>query len=143
MIIPSQLHKLFLFRELYCSADASVASIREEGLSSFVRRVIERLELERLRLSESRSAEDNSVYERQYQNEFYRVACTITPKDVILSPDVRPLYGARGFLDFLLSPLGWGFKLLRDGSNLEEHVERFGQVVHTTSLFRITWLCST
>ena len=126
LIIPSQLHRLFLFRELYCSADASVASIRKEGLSSFVRRLIERLEPERLQLSESRSVEDNSVYERQYQNEFYRAACTITPKDVVLSPDVGPLYGARGFLDFLLSPLGWGFELLRDGSNLEEHVERFG-----------------
>ena len=126
MIIPSQLHKLFLFWELYCSADASVASIRKEGLSSFVRRLIERLEPERLQLSESRSVEGNLVYERQYQNEFYKAACTITPKDVVLSPDVGPLYGARGFLDFLLSPLGWGFELLRDGSNLEEHVERFG-----------------
>ena len=126
LTIPSQLHRLFLFRELYCSADASVASIKKEGLSSFVRRVIERLNPGRLRRSESRSVVDNSVYERQYQNEFYRAACTITPKDVVLSPDVGPLYGARGFLDFLLSPLGWGFELLRDGSNLEEHVERFG-----------------
>ena len=51
--------------------------------------------------------------------------CTIIPKDAILSPDVGPLYGAKGFLDFLLSPLRWGFELLRDGSKPEEHMERF------------------
>ncbi|KAG0605270.1 hypothetical protein M758_9G044700 [Ceratodon purpureus] len=124
--IPSQLQRLFLCRELYCSADASVASIREEGLLSFVRRVIERLEPTRLKFSQSRSVKDSSVYERQYQSEFYRAACTITSKDTPLPPDVGPLYGARGFLDFFLSPLGWGFELLRDGSNLEEHVLRFG-----------------
>ena len=112
-------------QELYCSADASVASIKEEGLLSFLRRVIERLDPTRLQLSKSRSIEDDSIYERQYQNKFYKAVCT--SKDTPLSPDVGPLYGARGFLDFLLSPLDWGFELLRDGSKLEEHVERFGR----------------
>ena len=109
--ILTQLHRMFLYRELYCSTNASVASIKKEGLSSFVQQVIERLDPTRLHLSESRNVEDNSVYEHQYQNEFYRVVCTITSKDKPLSRDVEPLYGARGFLDFLLSPLGWDIGL--------------------------------
>ena len=101
-------------------------ALGKESLLSFVGRVIERLEPTRLQLSESQSVEDSLVYERQYQNEFYRATYTITSKDTPLSPNVGPLYGARGFLDFLLSPLDWDFELLRDGSNLEEHVQRFG-----------------
>lgn len=92
---------------------------------AFVRRVIERLDPRRLKFSESRNATDGTVYERQHQNEFYRAVCTIISKDAVLSPDVGPLYGAKGYLDFLLSPLRWGFELLRDGSKPEEHMERF------------------
>jgi hypothetical protein len=29
-------------------------------------------------------------------------------------------------LDYLLSPYGWGFELLRNGAELKEYIERFG-----------------
>jgi hypothetical protein len=36
------------------------------------------------------------------------------------------LFGAKGYLHYLLSPYGWDFELLRDGVELKEHIERFG-----------------
>ncbi|KAG0563070.1 hypothetical protein M758_8G001700 [Ceratodon purpureus] len=123
--IPSQLHRQFLFREVYCTNDLTSATILKEGLVAFVRRVIERYDPSRLHLSLSRSAANDRIYERQYQDEFYRAVCTVIPKTEVISPEVGRLFGAEGYLDYLLSPCGWGFELLRDGTNMKEHIERF------------------
>ncbi|KAG0580411.1 hypothetical protein M758_4G173000 [Ceratodon purpureus] len=49
-----------------------------------------------------------------------------------MSPNVGPLFGAKGWLDYYLYPHRWGFELLVDGSDLKEHQGRFepGGVYH-------------
>lgn len=46
------------------------------------------------------------------------------PPEAHLSPDVGPLLGVPGRMDFMLMPLKWGFELLADGQDIKEHVER-------------------
>ena len=54
-----------------------------------------------------------------------RRACkSVLPPEAHLSPDVGPLLGVPGRMDFMLMPLKWGFELLADGQDIKEHVER-------------------
>ena len=107
-------------------------SIKKNGLHAFIDRVIERFNPRQLKSSKARNASGKVVYESQYQNEFYRAACSILPAESTMSTNVGPLFGAKGYLDFYLLPQRWGFELLVDGSELKEHQERFspGGVYH-------------
>jgi hypothetical protein len=80
---PLQLHRQFLFREVYCK-DSTFDNILKEGLLAFVRRVIESLDPRCLHLSASQSTADNRVYECLYQIEFYRATCMVIPKTAVL-----------------------------------------------------------
>ena len=42
-----------------------------------------------------------------------------------LSPDVGPILGCKGMLDFVLMPLRYGFELLREGRDLQAHQDRY------------------
>jgi hypothetical protein len=130
--LPSELHRQFLFREVYCTKDSTSDSIEHEGLQVFIRRVIKRFDPHQLYSSKSRNTSGSMVYESQYQNEFCRAACTILPRTSIISPNVGPLFGAKGYLDYLLCLHHWGFELLIDGSKLKDHKERFipGRIYH-------------
>lgn len=124
--LPSELHRRFLFREVYCTNESTSDSILKNGLHAFIDRVIERFNPRQLKSSKARNASGKVVYGSQYQNEFYRAACSILPADSIMSPNVGPLFGAKGYLDYYLLPHRWGFELLVDGSELKEHQTRFG-----------------
>jgi hypothetical protein len=130
--LPSELHRQFLFCKVYCTEDSTSDSIEHEGLQVFIGQVIERFDPRQLYSSRSRNASGSVVYENQYQNEFYRAACTILPRTSIISPNVGPLFGAKGYLDYLLRPHYWGFEPLKDGSKLKDHKERFnpGGIYH-------------
>ena len=66
------------------------------------------------------------LYERAWQMEWYRAASTAVPEFHTVSPDVGPIFGSTGFLDFYVNNgLEWGVELLREGDRMSEHLERF------------------
>jgi len=65
--------------------------------------------------------------EAQYQVELYRCLHDITGGSVRVSPEYATAKGHKpGRLDFFLPGKEWGIELTRDGSNLQEHADRFG-----------------
>lgn len=46
------------------------------------------------------------------------------PCQAYLTPDVGPVYGVLGQLDFMLLPLKWGFELLTNGNATKKDVDR-------------------
>eukprot|EP00243_Klebsormidium_subtile_P007513 TRINITY_DN334_c0_g2_i2.p1 TRINITY_DN334_c0_g2~~TRINITY_DN334_c0_g2_i2.p1 ORF type:complete len:886 (-),score=191.20 TRINITY_DN334_c0_g2_i2:530-3187(-) len=125
--LPSQLHFLYLTRELYAGR-STTAVIREQGLFEFIVAVVERFNRAELVYSDSRRAEGEPVYERLYQNLFYYEARRFTPLEVCISPDVGRLYGSNGYLDFLLgTPLLWAVEIMREGKDPDGHLDRFIQ----------------
>ena len=53
-----------------------------------------------------------------------RACRSLLPPGAHLSPDVGPVFGVAGRVDFMLPPLKWGFELLADGQDMKEHVGR-------------------
>ena len=49
---------------------------------------------------------------------------SVLPPAPHLSPDVGPVLGVPGRMDFVLMPLKWGFELLTDAQAIQEHVDR-------------------
>ena len=123
--LSSDLHKLFLYCEVYRNNESTSGSITEGGLYRFIDRVIERLDPCQLEKSKARNANETKLYESQYQNEFYRAARSILPRNSCMSSNVGPLFGVTSYLDYYLHPQRWGFELLVDGSNLKGHKARF------------------
>eukprot|EP00243_Klebsormidium_subtile_P007524 TRINITY_DN334_c1_g1_i5.p1 TRINITY_DN334_c1_g1~~TRINITY_DN334_c1_g1_i5.p1 ORF type:complete len:525 (-),score=84.11 TRINITY_DN334_c1_g1_i5:201-1775(-) len=124
--LPSILHMRYMTRQLYLGRNQDANAILEARIFEFVVVVVERLDPVQLRKSDSRHSAESALYERQFQNSFYQAAMSYLPHDAILSPDVGYLYGAEGYLDFLLGhPFAWGFELLREGDRRREHLARF------------------
>lgn len=66
--------------------------------------------------------------EDQFQKEFYRSFYTIVDGQAIISPEYVALGGkGGGTIDFLVPAKKGGVELLRDRSNLKEHMSRFQQ----------------
>ena len=42
-----------------------------------------------------------------------------------VSPSVGVMYGVRAFCDFIIAPERWAVEVLREGSNIDVHVERY------------------
>ena len=53
-----------------------------------------------------------------------RACRSLLPPGAHLSPDVGPVFGVAGRMDFMLLRLKWGFELLTDGQAIKEHVDR-------------------
>ena len=71
----------------------------------------------------------NSLLERQYQMEFYRIGTAILGDTHFVSPDVGRSFHSDGWLDFYVNKmLEWAIELTRDGKNIKNHLARFGQV---------------
>ena len=49
---------------------------------------------------------------------------SVLPRQAYLTPDVGPVYGVLGQLDFMLLPLKWGFELLTDGNATKKDADR-------------------
>lgn len=84
-------------------------------------------ELKKSALQNTFSTGANSkILERQWQMEFYRSSSSFLPLGYSVSPDVGYVFGCKGFIDFFVdSNLKWGIEILREGSNLKKHLERF------------------
>lgn len=76
-------------------------------------------------LKESLSKGDDGVWERQWQNEFYRAATTVLPATSFIFPDVRTYFKCPGFADYFVDSLGWVIELVREGEDMEEQERRF------------------
>jgi hypothetical protein len=91
----------------------------------FMRNVISNLDLYQLKHSKSLGA-DNTLLERVWQFVFYQSMYQLCGKHAIISPDSGRTYGSSGYVDFVINgDLGWAIELLRDGRDVEKHLERF------------------
>ncbi len=68
---PSRLHEVFFMRQHLCTTVGDSHALRASGIASFIAMVVERMPPAQLSKSFSRDCTGN-VYERHWQNEFYR-----------------------------------------------------------------------
>ncbi|EFJ12835.1 hypothetical protein SELMODRAFT_425020 [Selaginella moellendorffii] len=125
-MFPSPLHRHY-FASLCATATLTLPKLQTMCIESFLVHVIQRMSAGRLVCSESLATDDGTIYERQYQNEFYRAYCTLF--DVPMFLDVGRLYGAAGHVDFYLAALKWAFEIARDGIKLGELKGRYHALI--------------
>jgi len=71
-------------------------------------------------------SEGARLLERQWQMEWALAASTAAPVGSTISPDVGPVHGSPGYLDFYIDGgLRWGVELMREGLMMAEHIKRF------------------
>jgi hypothetical protein len=63
--------------------------------------------------------------EAQWQDEFYRAAASLLPKDATISPEYGRQKGAEVQVDFYIAKYDWLFKILREGIAMSSHKRRF------------------
>ena len=68
---------------------------------------------------------NHKLMETQWQKEFYRVATSLLPPEVYISPEYGQEVGIDGQVDFYIAEYKWMIEILRDGKGLQEHVDRF------------------
>jgi hypothetical protein len=70
--------------------------------------------------------DERNAPEAQYSHEWYRSLHGVTGGNVVMSPEYATAPGKRrGRVDFYIPSMKWGIELLRDGSKLREHSDRF------------------
>ena len=116
-------------------------------MSDFLRLVLQRMSFAQMANSlNSSKSPSRGLLEAHHRNEFQviwlpcvccasklqclhlvlqcRACVSLLPPGAHLSPDVGPVFGVAGRMDFMLLPLKWGFELLTDGQAIKEHVNR-------------------
>jgi hypothetical protein len=64
--------------------------------------------------------------EAQYSHEWYRSLHEVMDGNVVVSPEYATAPGKRlGRVDFYIPSMKWGLEIIRDGSKLREHSDRF------------------
>jgi hypothetical protein len=128
LTFSSELMRVF-YRDLYFKAIYGVSGRHvitnwtNETVYTLLKRILE-LFNPRVLSNTQATGRDGRLYERIYQDEFYRCCYLLAPSKC--HPDVGAIYGSKGFLDFYLNgELQWGFELLRNGSKLMGHMNRF------------------
>lgn len=80
------------------------------------------------------TGKNDVIFERHFQMEFYRCAVDCFEDDLVCSPDVGRRFGSSGAIDFFINRLSeedmdnglsWGVEIVRNSSNLKEHIDRF------------------
>ncbi|EEY65446.1 Crinkler (CRN) family protein [Phytophthora infestans T30-4] len=96
-------------------------------LPEMVARVMRSIDYDSIRQTLGRSLSSDIPLERAWQMEFYKAAYHCTPSTFATSVDVGALFGSSGFVDFTIhgGDIFWGIELLREASNLAEHIKRF------------------
>jgi len=99
-----------------------------QNLLELIKAALERFRPNQLRLDDRRAGINaHRPPEAQYQVELYRCLHDVTGGSVRISLEYATAKGSKpGRLDFILPEAGWGIELTRDGSNLQEHADRFG-----------------
>jgi len=75
---------------------------------------------------ESSRDKNSKLMEAQWQQEFYRVAVALLPRNAYLSPEYGREQGAKGQVDFFIGEYRWMIEVLRDGIDMAAHERRFG-----------------
>ncbi|KAG6955881.1 hypothetical protein JG688_00011684 [Phytophthora aleatoria] len=96
-------------------------------LPEMIARVMRSIDYDSIRQTLGRSLSSDIPLERAWQMEFYKAAYRCTPSTFVTSVDVGALFGSSGFVDFTIhgGDIFWGIELLREASNLAEHIKRF------------------
>ncbi|KAI3631359.1 hypothetical protein MIR68_010849 [Amoeboaphelidium protococcarum] len=123
----------FFYRDLYYKATYGVSGryviTNWTGVSAhtLLKRILE-LFNPRVFLNTQAIGRDGRIYERLFQDEFYRCCYLLAPSKC--HPDVGAKYSSTGFIDFYIDDeLQWGFELLRNGNRLREHMDRFDPTI--------------
>ncbi|KAG3093436.1 hypothetical protein PI125_g16841 [Phytophthora idaei] len=98
-----------------------------EELQEMIAHVIRNINYDNIREPLGWTGPNDFSPEKALQLEFYKAAYRCTPKYFVTSADVGALFGSTGFIDFTVQWENqfWGFDLLREGSKLDEHIQRF------------------
>ena len=112
------------YKALYgISSSFIVSNWQGETMFSVIRRILELFQPQTL-LNSLSVGRNGNLYERIYQDEFYRSCFLIAATKC--HPDVGAIYGSAGFLDFYIDgDIQWGFELLRNGVKINGHLNRF------------------
>jgi len=79
---------------------------------------------EQLRETKSKDTKSRTM-EAQWQQEFYRAAASLLPRDAVISPEYGREQGAYGQVDFYISKYQWMVEILREGLALPAHERCF------------------
>lgn len=94
------------------------------SLRNFIIAVVQRFSTRQLRDTESRDTKSR-IMEGQWQQEFFRVAATLLPRDVTISPEYGREQGVVGQVDFYIAKYQWMIEVLRAGLDMNAHEKRF------------------
>jgi hypothetical protein len=128
LYFASDIMRVF-YRDLYykalygISSSFIVSNWQAETMVTILKRILELFQP--ISLFNSLSVGRNgNLYERIYQDEFYRSCFLIAPTKC--HPDVGAIYGSVGYLDFYIDgDVQLGFELLRNGVKINGHLNRF------------------
>ncbi|KAF8426729.1 hypothetical protein EV426DRAFT_592582 [Tirmania nivea] len=130
MQFAAPLVRVVLGRKLFTarmSLRSRSLSRSDTELDAFIMLSIERMRQSTLQHSLSHNGTTNArLLERQWQTAWLTAASIALPSRGFISPDVGPVFGSRGYLDFYIDgDLRWGVEIMREGSRMAEHVDRF------------------
>ncbi|OQR87162.1 Crinkler (CRN) family protein [Thraustotheca clavata] len=96
-------------------------------LHDLVVRVLQTINYDSIRQTLGRSYTTDIPLERAWQMEFYKASFLCSTNTWVTSADVGGLFRSKEFLDFTMhgGKSFWGIELLREGKNLQEHIDRF------------------
>ena len=122
--IMREYYRRLFYKAIYnVDAIAVITEWETESVRSFLVRILEKFNPTVFQTSNARGR-DGRLYERIYQDEFYRCCFLLTPAHC--HPDVGAIYGSRGYLDFYIDgDVSWGFELLLNSNKLNSHRQRF------------------
>ena len=129
MQFAAPLMRIVLGQRLFTAQLTITDKPRDTDFYAFLRLSIQRMRPSVLRKSMSHgSGADAALYERMWQMEWYRAASSAVPENVTISPDVGPVFGSSGFLDFYVNgAYQWGVELSREGQKMKDHAKRFAE----------------
>jgi len=124
-IFPSPAVEKMVLRTLFGQRQHNDRKLIESGIINFSKDVVIRMKQSTLNSSLSTSV-NGTLYERQWQVEFYRAAVSLLPPTCSVNPDVGSIFGSKGYIDFYINhDVCWGIELLREGKGAAEHQRRF------------------
>ncbi|OQR86354.1 Crinkler (CRN) family protein, partial [Thraustotheca clavata] len=111
-------------------------------LHEMVLRVLQTINYDSIRQTLGRSYTTDIPLERAWQMEFYKASFLCSTNTWVTFADVGGLFRSKGFLDFTIhsGKSFWGIELLREGINLQEHIDRFARGGHY-SMLKLTDYC--
>jgi len=126
-IFPSPAIESVVLKRLFGRRQDNDSKFIKNGIINFSKEVVTRMKPSIFESSLGTSV-DGTLYERQWQVEFYRAAVSALPSNCNISPDVGSVFDSKGYIDFYINHnVCWGIELLREGKGAAEHQRRFAK----------------